>query len=88
MDQILQESVALYDPAVQVIVFVFLPSQSGNSMAIWRRKVAVPNNLRLTYQVQIKQAMAALKKEYPVHVEEYVYLFLSCLMCYLTIVHL
>lgn len=70
LDRVLQESVAYYDPAVQVIVFVFLPSQSGNSMAIWRRKVAVPNNLRLAYQAQIKQALAALRKEYVLHVDE------------------
>lgn len=70
MDKVLQESVAYYDPAVQVIVFVFLPSQSGNSMAIWRRKIPVPNNMRLAYQPQIKQALAALRKEYVLHVDE------------------
>lgn len=76
MDRVLQESVAFYDPYVHVIVFVFLPSKSGNSMAIWRRKIAVPNNLRLAYQAHIKQAMAALRKEYILHVDEYV-----CLLC-------
>jgi hypothetical protein len=76
MDQILQESVAFYDPYVHVIVFVFLPSQSGNSMAIWRRKIAVPNNLRLAYQAHIKQAMAALRKDYILHVDEYACLLL------------
>ena len=76
MDQILQESVASYDPYVHVIVFVFLPSQSGNSMAIWRRKIAVPNNLRLAYQAHIKQAMAALRKDYILHVDEYACLLL------------
>lgn len=74
MDQVLQESVAYYDPFVHVIVFVFLPSKSGNSMAIWRRKIAVPNNVRLAYQAQIQQALAALRKNYVVHVDEYVYL--------------
>jgi hypothetical protein len=72
MDQVLQESVAHYDPYVHVIVFVFLPSQSGNSMAIWRRKIAVPNNIRLAYQGQIRQALAALRKNYVLHVDEYV----------------
>ena len=73
-DRILQESVAFYDPAVQVIVFVFLPSKSGNSMAMWRRKIKVPNNLRLTYQREITLALATLRKEkdYIVHVDEYV----------------
>lgn len=69
-DQILQESVAYYDPAVYVIVFVFLPSESGNSMAIWRRKIVVPNNVRLTFQPQIKQTLAALRKKYVLHVDE------------------
>jgi hypothetical protein len=74
MDRTLQESVVFYDPAVQVIVFVFLPSKSGNSIAIWRRKINVPNNLRLTYQREITLALAGLReeKEYVVHVDEYV----------------
>lgn len=81
MDKVLQESVAFYDPAVQVIVFVFLPSQSGNSMAIWRRKVAVPNNMRLAYQPQITQALAALRKDYVVHVDEYASFRFDFVMC-------
>ena len=71
-DRILQESVAFYDPAVQVILFVFLPSKSGNSVAIWRRKLRVPNNLRLAFQREISLAMAALRKDkdYVLHVDE------------------
>lgn len=71
-DRILQESVGYYNPAMQVIVFVLLPSPSGNSVAIWRRKLPIPNNIRLAYQAQITQAMASLRKEYPVLVDEYV----------------
>ncbi|KDQ64673.1 hypothetical protein JAAARDRAFT_118061 [Jaapia argillacea MUCL 33604] len=71
MDRILQESVAHYDPATQVIVFVFLLSPTGNSMAIWRRKLTVPNNLRLQYPQEIQLAKAALRKDYPVHVDEW-----------------
>ncbi|KAG6378523.1 hypothetical protein JVT61DRAFT_12784 [Boletus reticuloceps] len=70
MDRILQESVGYYNPAMHVIVFVLLPSPSGNSVAIWRRKLPIPNNIRLAYQAQITQAMAALRKEYPVLVDE------------------
>ncbi|KAH8830680.1 hypothetical protein DL96DRAFT_1593939 [Flagelloscypha sp. PMI_526] len=71
-DRILQESVAFYDPAVQVIVFVFLPSKTGNSIAIWRRKIAVPNNTRLIYQREIAIAKSGLRRdlEYVVHVDE------------------
>jgi len=76
MDRILQESVVFYDPAVQVIVFVFLPSKSGNSVAMWRRKIKVPNNTRLMLQAEITLAIASLRKEkhYVVHVDEYVFL--------------
>ncbi|KAF8450749.1 hypothetical protein L210DRAFT_3386196 [Boletus edulis BED1] len=70
MDRILQESVGYYNPAMHVIVFVLLPSPSGNSVAIWRRKLSIPNNIRLAYQAQITQATAALRKEYPVLVDE------------------
>lgn len=72
MDRILQESAAFYDPAMQVIVFVFLPSKSGKSVAMWRRKIKVPNNTRLMLQGEINLAMAGLRKDkhYVVHVDE------------------
>ena len=73
MDRILQESVGYYNPAMHIILFVILPSPSGNSVAIWRRKLPIPNNIRLAYQAQITQAMASLLREYPVFVDEYVY---------------
>jgi hypothetical protein len=79
MDRTLQDSVAFYDPAVQVIIFVFLPSKSGNSVAMWRRKVNVPNNVRLILQHEINLAMAGLRRQedYVVHVNEYVLLSLK-----------
>lgn len=71
MDRTLQESVAFYDPSTLVVVFVFLPSKSGNSLAIWRRKIAVPSHVRLTYQAQITQAIASLSRDYSaVYVDE------------------
>lgn len=69
-DKTLQESLACYDPAMEVLVFVFLLSQSGNSMAMWRRKLVVPNNMRLSYSAQISQAKAGLRKNYHVLVDE------------------
>ncbi|KAF8559077.1 hypothetical protein OG21DRAFT_1480939 [Imleria badia] len=70
MDRILQESVGYYNPAMHIIVFVLLPSPSGNSVAIWRRKLPIPNNIRLAYQAQLTHAMASLRKDYPVLVDE------------------
>jgi hypothetical protein len=69
-DRLLQESVGFYDPATQAIVFVFLPSKTGNSLAMWRRKVPVPNSVRLTHLVEIGLAKAALRKDYPVLIDE------------------
>ncbi|KAI9000994.1 hypothetical protein BD414DRAFT_473304 [Trametes punicea] len=69
LDAILQESVALYDPAFQVIVFVFLLSPSGNSMALWRRKLNVPDSLRDENRDEILAVKAELK-DYPVYVDE------------------
>ena len=69
-DRLLQETVGFYDPAMQVIVFVFLPSKSGNSLAMWRRKVAVPNSVRLAHLREIDIAKTALKRDYPVLVDE------------------
>lgn len=70
LDKILQESVALYDPAKQVIVFIFLLSKSGNSMAIWRRKIPVSEALQVGYKRDIADTKAELQSNYPVYVEE------------------
>ncbi|KAI0053049.1 hypothetical protein FA95DRAFT_1579727 [Auriscalpium vulgare] len=69
-DRIIQESVGFYDPAKQVVVFVLLPSKTGNSVAMWRRKIPVPNSVRLAHLHEIQLAKAALRKEYPVWVDE------------------
>ena len=72
MDQTLQESIAFYDPAVQVMIFVYLPSESGNSIAIWRQKINVPDNTRSKYQVEINALVKSLRNhtEYIVCVDE------------------
>jgi hypothetical protein len=74
MDKTLQESVAFYDPARFAMVFVFLPSQSGNSVAIWRRKINVPDSARQKYRPQIEAIVRSLRppEEYVVMVDEYV----------------
>jgi len=61
-----------YDPAMTVIVFVFLPSKTGNSVAAWRRKLIVPNNTRLRFQKELDIALLGLKdpKNYIVYVDE------------------
>ncbi|KAJ7499182.1 hypothetical protein FB451DRAFT_1204555 [Mycena latifolia] len=71
-DKTLQESVAFYDPGVTCIVFVFLPSKSGNSVAMWRRKISIGNNTRASRINEINLAMAGLRREkdYVVHVDE------------------
>ncbi|GLB33544.1 hypothetical protein LshimejAT787_0104280 [Lyophyllum shimeji] len=71
-DRILQESILSYDPSMQVVIFVYLPSPTGNSVAMWRRKVLVPNNTRLRFQREIVIAIGGLKrdKDYIVHVDE------------------
>lgn len=45
-DRTLQESIAFYEVENQVVVFIFLLSPSKNSMAVWRRKIAIPNAVR------------------------------------------
>jgi hypothetical protein len=70
LDKILQESVALYDPATQAIVFVFLLSKTGNSMAIWRRKIPVAEEIRTRYRQAIDETISRLKTDYPVYVDE------------------
>lgn len=71
-DKTIQESVVAYNPALQAVIFVFLPSKTGNSVAMWRRKVLVPNNVRLMLQNEIALALAGLRRPeaYEVHVDE------------------
>lgn len=67
----LQEFVGYYDPAEHTLLFVLLPSKTGNSVAIWREKVEVPANLRVLRARDVELAKAALKKDYPVTVDEW-----------------
>lgn len=68
LDQTLQECDANYDPGEMVIVFIFLLSKTGNSMAIWRRKIAVPPDLKAKYASEVSALKASLRKE-SIHVD-------------------
>ena len=70
MDKILQESIACYDPASQITVFVFLLSESKRSMAIWRRKLPLPENIRHTYGTHLPKLVGGLDKKYPILLDE------------------
>lgn len=72
MDKTLQESVAFYDPSAQVMVFVYLPSESGNSIAIWRLKINVPDKTKAKYKAEINEMVKSLPKhtDYIVCVDE------------------
>lgn len=74
LDRTMQESLAFYDPDVQIVVFVFLLSKTQNSMAIWRRKLPLPSNLKLAYAPQLKEVISGLQKSYPIHVDECVFI--------------
>ncbi|KAI0320618.1 hypothetical protein OF83DRAFT_1052744 [Amylostereum chailletii] len=69
----IQESVGFYNPSIEAIVFVILPSQTGNSAAIWRRKVSIPDHVRMTHSREIGNVLARLKTDYPVYVDELSY---------------
>jgi hypothetical protein len=70
-DRTLQESIAQYDPETQVLVFVFLLSASGNSCAMWRRKLPVPNNILRENQEEVtKVTKAVAKRKYVMELDE------------------
>ncbi|KAL4241869.1 hypothetical protein ABKN59_000447 [Abortiporus biennis] len=70
LDRTLQESVICYNPSTQVVVFVFLLSKTGNSMAMWRRKLTVPESVRSARRRQITEALnIQLQEKYKVHVD-------------------
>ena len=71
-DRILQESIVCYNPAKQVIVFVYLLSKSGNSMAIWRRKCPIPEPIRTANKGVIDRAVSRLNTNEVIYVDEYV----------------
>ncbi|EKM59051.1 uncharacterized protein PHACADRAFT_249227 [Phanerochaete carnosa HHB-10118-sp] len=70
MDRILQESVVCYKPMSKVVVFVFLPSKSGNSMAVWRRKLPVPESVRMANKDALEYVISTLPEEKIVYVDE------------------
>lgn len=70
MDRILQESVVCYKPMFQVVVFVFLLSKSGSSMAVWRRKLPVPEHVRRSQGDALADLIAALPEQKVVYVDE------------------
>ncbi|KAG6844115.1 hypothetical protein H0H87_009721 [Tephrocybe sp. NHM501043] len=71
-DRILQHSILASDPATQTLVFVYLPSRTGNSVAMWRRKLQVPKDVRQTHLQAITKVKSGLRpdKEYRIHVDE------------------
>ncbi|KAI0084173.1 hypothetical protein BDY19DRAFT_898814 [Irpex rosettiformis] len=71
-DRIFQESVVTYKPHLQVIVFVFLLSNSQNSMAVWRRKVTIPEGVRAAHRREIAHIMEVIPQDKTVFVDEYV----------------
>jgi hypothetical protein len=55
---------------LQVVVFVFLVSKSGNSMAVWRRKLPIPEQLRVAHYEDIMRILESLPKDKAVVVDE------------------
>ncbi|CEL57844.1 hypothetical protein RSOLAG1IB_02588 [Rhizoctonia solani AG-1 IB] len=54
-DKVLQESIAFSDPSKTTLVFIFLMSRSGESMAIWRRKFTVPPSEQLRRNLELRK---------------------------------
>ncbi|KAG8705529.1 hypothetical protein FRC08_001631 [Ceratobasidium sp. 394] len=61
-DQTLQESIAFSDPGLTTIVFIFLVSRSGESMAIWRRKFTIPTSERLRRDLDLRRVALEAQK--------------------------
>ena len=49
-------------------------------MAIWRRRLALPEGLRAAHEDALEEAMAGLEEDYPVYVDECVCWF-ACFGC-------
>ena len=62
----------MYDPKEQVLLFVFLLSASKKSMAIWRRKLPVPDYIRRESRREFEIAMSGLRdpEDYEIFIDE------------------
>ncbi|KAG6841319.1 hypothetical protein C0991_012318 [Blastosporella zonata] len=71
-DRILQHSILAADPANQTLIFVYLLSRTGNSVAMWRRKLQVPKDVQHQHLEAITKVKAGLRpeKDYRIHVDE------------------
>ncbi|KAF8760948.1 Phosphate acyltransferase [Rhizoctonia solani] len=61
-DKVLQESIAFTDPSKTTLVFIFLMSRSGESMAIWRRKFTVPPSEQLARNLELRKVAYEAQK--------------------------
>ena len=82
LDFTLQDSVAFSDPAKVAVVFVFLSSESGNSVAMWRVKLKVPPDVLAVRGQAIEELKAALpaREKYVIFLEPWVLFFVVCRM--------
>jgi hypothetical protein len=70
-DKTLQESMAFYEPDRQVLVFVFLLSHTGNSLAMWRRKIPIPTAVLNQNRMEANRLTTSLaRRRYVVTVDE------------------
>ena len=70
LDSTLQRSILRYNPAEKAVVFVYLLSRSGNSMAMWRRKCPIQEGVRERYQGVIDRAVQSLDTRAVILVDE------------------
>ncbi|KAI0035686.1 hypothetical protein K488DRAFT_42884 [Vararia minispora EC-137] len=74
-DKRLQESIGFYDPVEYAYVFVLLPSPSGNSAAIWRQRVRVPESSRSAYHRAVRASPKVAEEKKTVVVDEILCVF-------------
>ena len=72
LDKNLQRYVVCYRPATTVLVFVFLLSRTGNSLAIWLRKIHIPPEYAEANRRLIEQTLEIQEQGRVVFVDEYV----------------
>lgn len=70
------------DPSITTLVFIFLLSRSGESLAIWRRKFTVPPSEQLRQNLELRRVAAEAQRRGQVYEIDLKYVIIFQTLCH------